>query len=253
MNIPNRRPARPGFIKVSYGKSPRVISQWWREGSAFYDRRTKKCCQCSHQAMSRELACCLALSRALANQIVDRVTTSGLPIHGVSALFPDQDTPRDLAPEKSSRIHPGEQISPSHRAAWRTARQSGFASICALTIQGVGSFVAAGPIILALSGAALGNREGGLADALIGLGIPKPDASLYESKLKEGSILILVHAGDLENLTLAKTIFREAGAQSICETRCINGSDARSPEQRLDGHSTRPSVRGVNGDLTAMK
>jgi hypothetical protein len=169
--------------------------------------------------MPKESVFCLALSRDLANQIVDRVKTSGFSSHDVSALFPDQDTVRDLAEEKSTRTHRREQLPASQGTAWWTARRSCFASIGALAIPGVGHFVAAGSIIFALSGAVVGGAGGGgLAGALIGMGISEFEASRYESKIKEGNILILVHAGNPADITLAKTIFREAGAHCICST-----------------------------------
>jgi hypothetical protein len=59
--------------------------------------------------MSKASVFCLALSRDLANQIVDRVKTSGFSNNDVSALFPDQDTILELAQEKSRRIQWREQ------------------------------------------------------------------------------------------------------------------------------------------------
>jgi hypothetical protein len=50
-----------------------------------------------------------------------------------------------------------------------------------LAIPGLGVFIAAGPIMAALAGAA-----GGLTGALIGLGIPEYEAKRYEGKVKDG-------------------------------------------------------------------
>jgi hypothetical protein len=50
-----------------------------------------------------------------------------------------------------------------------------------LAIPGLGVFIAAGPIMAALAGAA-----GGLTGALIGLGIPEYEAKRYEEKVKDG-------------------------------------------------------------------
>jgi hypothetical protein len=163
----------------------------------------------------RESVFGLALSRDLANDIFNRVKTSGLSIHDVSTLIPDDDATGDGAREKSMRINRrGRQ-----RAAWWTARWNGFASIGALAIPGAGLFVAAGPIIFALSGAIAGGAGGGgLSGALVGMGISESEAGRYESKIKEGNILISVHTGNPADITLAKAIFREAGAQCICTT-----------------------------------
>ena len=64
------------------------------------------------------------------------------------------------------------------------------AGIGALAIPGLGPFIAAGPIIAALSGGAIGAGVGGLTGALIGMGIPEYEAKRYEGKVKEGGILI---------------------------------------------------------------
>ena len=92
------------------------------------------------------------------------------------------------------------------------------AGIGALAIPGVGPFIAAGPIVAALSGVAIGAAIGGVAGGLIGLGIPEIEAKRYEGKIKEGNILISVHTDNSEEITRAKAIFTQAGAQDICTT-----------------------------------
>jgi hypothetical protein len=154
---------------------------------------------------------CLADSSDQVNQIVDRVRTSGFSIGDVSALFPAEDASLASNSKKSGRGHPPQP------AAWWTARQSGFANIGALAIPGVGRLVAAGPIIFALYGSIVGAGTS-LAGALIGMGISEPQASRYESKIKEGNILVSVHAETRADISTAKTIFRETGAHCICTT-----------------------------------
>jgi uncharacterized membrane protein len=88
----------------------------------------------------------------------------------------------------------------------------------ALAIPGVGPFIAAGPIIAALSGAAIGAAAGGIAGGLIGLGIPEIEAKRYEGKIKAGNLLISVHTENSAEIKRAKEIFTQAGAQDICTT-----------------------------------
>src|SRR5678815_4320635 len=83
-------------------------------------------------------------------------------------------------------------------------------------IPGVGPFIAAGPILAALSGAAVGAAVGGIAGGLIGLGIPEIEAKRYEGKVKAGNLLISVHTENSEEISRAKDIFTQAGAQDIC-------------------------------------
>jgi hypothetical protein len=188
----------------------------------------------------KESVFCLAPSPDLASKIIDRVKISGFSNNDVSALFPALDIHRDLPHEKSSGTHDGEHPSKPHRVAWSAARRSGFASIGALVLPGVGHLVAAGPIIFLLKDSVV-SSGGGLAGALIAMGISESDASRYESKIKEGNILISVHVEDPENVTLAKTIFREAGAHSIC------ASDGSS----LKDGSAIPHGRDLPGPLEA--
>ena len=87
--------------------------------------------------------------------------------------------------------------------------------IGALAIPGVGPFVAAGPILVALSGAAIGASAGGLVGALVGYGIPEYEAKLYAGKLEGGHILIGVHAVNSQEAELAKAALGKAGAEDI--------------------------------------
>jgi uncharacterized membrane protein len=82
----------------------------------------------------------------------------------------------------------------------------------------VGPLIAAGPIMAALSGAAVGAAVGGITGALVGLGIPEYEAKRYEGKIKTGNILISVHAEDSEQIKRAKTIFEQANAEDISST-----------------------------------
>jgi hypothetical protein len=59
---------------------------------------------------------------------------------------------------------------------------------------------------------------GGLAGALIGLGIPEYEAKRYEGKIKGGSALISVHTVSSEAIVQAKKIFEQAHAEDISST-----------------------------------
>lgn len=90
--------------------------------------------------------------------------------------------------------------------------------IGALAIPGAGPLIAAGPILAALSVAAVGATAGGLTGALIGYGIPEYEAKLYAGKLEAGHILIGVHAIDSNEAEAAKKALSDAGAEDIKET-----------------------------------
>ena len=96
--------------------------------------------------------------------------------------------------------------------------------IGALAIPGVGPLIAAGPILAALSGAAIGGTVGGPTGALVGLGIPEYEAQQYEGKLREGNIFLCVHAQDSTEAAKARKILTEEKAESIS-----TGSEAAVP------------------------
>ena len=89
------------------------------------------------------------------------------------------------------------------------------AGLGALAIPGAGPFIAAGPILAALSGGAVGAAVGGVTGALVGLGIPEMEARLYEGKLKEGNILVAAHSDDRAMLKEAQDLFQACGATHI--------------------------------------
>src|SRR6202044_3463273 len=89
------------------------------------------------------------------------------------------------------------------------------AGIGALAIPGVGPFIAAGPLLAALSGAAAGAAVGGLGGALVGLGIPEIEAKTYEGKIRGGNILIAVHTDNGETESRAKRTFELYDAHDV--------------------------------------
>jgi hypothetical protein len=105
--------------------------------------------------------------------------------------------------------------------------------IGALAIPGVGPFIAAGPIMAALGGAAVGGAVGGIAGALIGFGIPEYEAKRYEGKVHSGNILISVHAEDSNDIKRAKEIFERAGAEDITST----GESTAPKEKKSDRYA----------------
>jgi hypothetical protein len=102
----------------------------------------------------------------------------------------------------------------------------------ALAIPGLGPFIAAGPIMAALAGAGVGGTIGGLTGALIGMGIPEYEAKRYEGRVKDGGILLSVHAGSSDWIKRAKEILKRTGAQDIASTGEADADDT-AREDRL--------------------
>jgi hypothetical protein len=160
---------------------------------------------------------CLTKTEAQAIAIVDRLKAAGFSANDISVLFPDKTGTKDFAYEQHTKAPEGAATGAGAGGVVGAAI-GWLAGIGALAIPGLGPFIAAGPIMAALSGAAAGAALGGITGALIGLGIPEYEAKRYEGKIKEGNILISVHTEDSTERARAKRIFEEAGAEDIADT-----------------------------------
>lgn len=165
--------------------------------------------------MSKKSVFCIARSQMEAERIVDRLKTAKFSNNDISVLFPDKGTTRDFAHEKSTKAPEGAVAGAGTGGAIGGAL-GWIAGIGALAVPGVGPFIAAGPIVAALSGVAIGATVGGIAGGLVGMGIPEIEAKRYEGKVNDGNILISVHTENSEEITRAKDIFTKAEAKDIC-------------------------------------
>ncbi len=167
--------------------------------------------------MSSKSVFCIASTHVQADQIVDSLLAANFTTSDISVLFPDEGATREFAHEKNTKAPEG-AITGAGTGGVVGAALGLAAGIGALAIPGVGPLIAAGPIMAALSGAAIGATAGGIAGGLIGLGIPELEAKVYEGKVKGGNILISVHTEDSAQIATAKDIFSNAHASDICAT-----------------------------------
>jgi hypothetical protein len=150
-------------------------------------------------------------------RVVEDLKAAGFSSNDISALFPDKGGSRDFAHEQNTKA-------PEGAAAGATAggllggTLGWLAGIGALAIPGVGPFIAAGPIMGLLGGAAVGAATGGLTGALVGYGMPEMEAKRYEGKVKGGNILISIHTEDRNEVSRAKEILKRNNAQDITYT-----------------------------------
>lgn len=159
----------------------------------------------------------LAKTEAQALSIVERLKAAGFSPNDISVLFPDKTGTKDFAYEQHTKAPEGAAAGAGTGGVLGGAL-GWLVGIGALAIPGLGPFIAAGPIMAALSGAAAGAALGGLTGALIGLGIPEYEAKRYEGKIKEGNILVSVHTDDRDERVRAKRILEEAGAEDVADT-----------------------------------
>jgi hypothetical protein len=108
------------------------------------------------------------------------------------------------------------------------------AGIGSLAIPGIGPFIAAGPIMASLAGLGVGGAVGGLIGALVGMGIPEYEAKRYEGRIKEGGVLLSVHCDTSDEITRAKNLLKNTGAQDISST------DEASADFKAKNHEVAP-------------
>lgn len=159
----------------------------------------------------------LLQTQVQANIAVENLQMAGFNNSDISILFPDKNLEHDLGHEKHSKSPEGASAGAGTGMVLGGALGL-LAGIGALTIPGVGPLVAAGPIMAALSGAAVGGAAGGLTGGLIGLGIPEFEAKQYEGKLRDGNLLMSVHCESDEACKRAEEILKNAGAEHINRT-----------------------------------
>jgi hypothetical protein len=164
--------------------------------------------------MAKNSVFCLARDQAQAERIIDDLKAAGFSNNDISALLPDKGSTREFAHEKGTKAPEG-ALTGAGSGGVLGGVLGWLAGIGALAIPGLGPFIAAGPIMAALSGAAIGATAGGVVGALVGMGIPEFQAKRYESRLREGRILLSVHSENSDETKRAKEIFERAGAEDI--------------------------------------
>jgi hypothetical protein len=181
---------------------------------------------------------CIAPTHAVANDIVSRLKNAGFSDNDISVLLPDKSGTRDFAHEKNTKAPEGTAIGAG--AGGVVGGTLGLlAGIGLLAIPGVGPFIAAGPIMAALSGIAIGAAAGGITGALVGMGIPEIEAKRYEGKVKDGNILISAHSENAEQTKKAKDIFELAGATDVGTSGEKSAPAASPPYSMVEGQPAR--------------
>jgi hypothetical protein len=156
----------------------------------------------------------LLKDQAQADSVVASLRSAGFTGSDISVLFPDKRGTQEFAQEKNTKAPEG--ATTGGVAGMGIGAALGWlAGIGSLAIPGVGPFIAAGPIMAALGGAAVGGATGGLVGGLIGLGIPEYEAKQYEGKIRGGSALISIHAEGGDQQMRARRLLEEAGAENV--------------------------------------
>src|SRR5437868_4968461 len=130
-------------------------------------------------------------SRAQAELVVSRLKSGGFLATNISVLLADAEGAKEFAVDNKTKAPEG-AAGGAGAGAVIGGGLGWLAGIGALAIPGLGPLIAAGPIMAALTGAAVGGTVGGLTGALVGMGIPEYEAKRYEGKVKGGNALVSV-------------------------------------------------------------
>jgi hypothetical protein len=174
---------------------------------------------------------CIATSEFQAETIVTELKAAGFADSDISVLFPDKTGTNDFGYEQHTKAPEG-AVTGASTLGMVGGAVGWLAGLGVLSIPGLGPMIAAGPLLAALSGIAVGAAVGGIGGALVGMGIPEFVAKRYVGKIQAGNILISVHAEDCQQYKQARQVFAEAGAQDISSTR-----EAEVPEPAFSPHS----------------
>ncbi|MDZ4662230.1 MAG: DUF3341 domain-containing protein [Pseudomonadota bacterium] len=161
-------------------------------------------------------------TRSEVEEAVEALKVDGFMSSDISVLLPDNKGSQEFAHIKGTKAPEG-----AATGAGAGAVIGGtiglLAGIGALTIPGIGPFIAAGPIMAALAGAGVGSAIGGMSGALVGLGVPEYEAKRYEGFIKDGGILLSVHTESSKQLAAAKKCLENTGAEDVSSTGEVRG------------------------------
>jgi hypothetical protein len=168
-------------------------------------------------------------NRATVELAVEELKDAGFHNTDISVLFPEGGGTKDFAVEKETKAPEGGATGGATGAVVGGAL-GWLLGIGSLAIPGLGPFIAAGPIMAALAGAGAGGTVGWIAGVLIGMGIPEYEANRYEGRIKEGGILLSVHADDKDWKNKGKEILKRTGAEDI-GSKGESGADSNKSDR----------------------
>jgi hypothetical protein len=161
-----------------------------------------------------QAAYCIATTVTQASQLIAELRRRGIADDDVSVLYSDTGSSRDFVHAPSTKAPEGAAAGAGAGGVLGAA-VGWLAGVGGLSLPGLASLVAAGPILGALSGIGLGAALGGLAGALVGYGIPEFEAKRYEGKVVGGGILISVHVASRQIRGRVLEVFAAHGGEDV--------------------------------------
>ena len=153
----------------------------------------------------------IASTETQANDILLHLRNLGFSSAELSVLMKQTREPKNISMKEDA-------VRDAEKGGLIGGALGALAGFTIVTAPILGPLAIAGPIIAALSGAAVGGVLGGLAGgtgALAHIGIPEHLRLRLEQKIRDGAILIAVHADDPARLDRAARVFKSSGAEDI--------------------------------------
>jgi len=181
-------------------------------------------------------------STPAAEEAVGTLKAEGFRGADVSVLVPENVGTKDLGVQKNTKAPEG--VTTGVIAGGVICGVlGGLIGSGLLVISGVEPLIAAGTVIAVLTGIGVGCIIGGIIGAIAGFTRPEYEAKRYEGRVKNGGILLSVHADDAHWSKRAKEILERTGAEDIAASGEAKGDFA---------NSKRPITRTLPPDTSTL-
>ena len=148
-----------------------------------------------------------------ANAILQSLIDGGFTPADISIISRDESVNQDFA-NKHMTKDPERAVVSGAIGGMVGGALGLIAGMVALMIPGFGPLITAGTIVAGLGGAAAGMTVGGLTGWMIGMGISEPETTHYEGEVREGRIVISVHADNDNMASRATQVFTDHDMES---------------------------------------
>jgi hypothetical protein len=119
----------------------------------------------------------------------------------------------------------------------------------------LGPLVLAGPLAATLIGAGVGATAGGVIGALVDMGIPHDEATLYHTGVERGAVLLIIHDVPPEKEADVRALMEQAGMRDIHEHLALwekNPAYRYGPETSTDNEVITLTSDAVGGAAGAL-
>ena len=138
-----------------------------------------------------------------AERAAHALRAAGCPLEQVSVAHAPKGTPPSLGAEDTKAAEG------AAAGATADALLGGAIALTAVALTGGGALLAAGPILAALGGGAVG----GLAGSFVGLGLRDEHAERYAAAVRAGGVLVAINVPNEAAARSAADILRRQGAR----------------------------------------